>query len=661
MQTSNPKGDAVHIKNSLATKLLKAVFSIYIILAVILTLTHMAAEYYRTKQDIIQELKSIEKTYESSLAQVIWDGDLEQLQVMVEGIYESPIIIGVKLNADMLEEIRIGLVIDPDQVPVLSRGKGLEEKSKKNQRLKVFDYKFPVIFKNSSEKEVVGEMTFYSSSEMVFKKVKMGFFFIIINSMIKTIILWILVIWIFRRLLSRPLGQLTSAIKKLDLNDLENATIEIKTSGPNELKMLEESFNSMLKRLHFYIKKSRQNEDYLRESEEKYRGIFENSIEGIFQMDSNWKLINANPSLVTIMGYATPEQLMVKVPFIGEDICADRSRRRELLCELDNQGHVSDFEIQIRQKDEGLIWVSLSVWTIIGEKHKISIMEGTLMDITDRQKTKEIMIQTEKMISVGGLAAGMAHEINNPLAGMMQNAQVAHNRLTMSLPDNDRIAKKVGITMGEINAYMEQRGILRQLKAINTAGNHAARIVKNMLSFARKSNSIKQKHHLDHVIEKTLELAQNDYDLKKNYDFKKIKILKEYDPDLPAVLCEESKIQQVLFNIFKNAAEAMGEENQRQGSPQLIIRLLKKVNWVCIEIEDNGPGMDEMTRKRIFEPFFTTKSVDKGTGLGLSVSYFIIVEDHGGEMSVVSTQDGGTSFIIQLPGPLDDDAKQGGF
>ena len=89
--------------------------------------------------------------------------------------------------------------------------------------------------------------------------------------------------------------------------------------------------------------------------------------------------------------------------------------------------------------------------------------------------------------------------------------------------------------------------------------------------------------------------------------------------------------------------------------------MLKEVDMVCIEIEDNGPGMDEMTRKRIFEPFFTTKDVDKGTGLGLSVSYYIIVEDHDGEISVESTQDVGTRFIIRLPAPLDELSKRGDF
>lgn len=269
-------------------------------------------------------------------------------------------------------------------------------------------------------------------------------------------------------------------------------------------------------------------------------------------------------------------------------------------------------------------------------------------DITDRKRTEELMIQSEKMMSIGGLAAGMAHEINNPLAGMIQNSQVVYNRLTKNLPSNNKVAEEIGTSMTVIKNFVEKRGILKQLESINKAGGQAAKIIENMLSFARKGDSTRREHHLSDLIDQTLELAKTDYDLKKSYDFKQIEITREYTP-CPQVLCEGSKIQQVLFNIIKNASEAMWEENQVQKKPKLILRLEKKQDRVCVEIEDNGPGMDDVTRKRIFEPFFTTKEISKGTGLGLSISYFIIVDDHGGEMDVESTLKSGTKFIIKLP------------
>ncbi|MCK5542331.1 MAG: PAS domain-containing protein [Desulfobacterales bacterium] len=281
-------------------------------------------------------------------------------------------------------------------------------------------------------------------------------------------------------------------------------------------------------------------------------------------------------------------------------------------------------------------------------------VEGVVVhidDVSNQVRLEKMMIQSEKMLSVGGLAAGMAHEINNPLAGMIQNAQVIQSRLTKNIPANDKAALEAGTTMESIKKYMDKRGILDQLEIIRETGYRAAIIIQNMLAFVRQSDtdSNKSVQNIDCVLDKTIELAQSDYDLKNKFDFKEIKIVKEYDSKLPGVICEQSKIQQVFLNILKNGAEAMHDGKERPEIPQFTLRILKDKDMVKIEVEDNGPGIDPIICKRIFEPFFTTKSVGKGTGLGLSVSYLIIVEDHGGSMEVESTIGKGTKFIIKLP------------
>jgi len=269
-------------------------------------------------------------------------------------------------------------------------------------------------------------------------------------------------------------------------------------------------------------------------------------------------------------------------------------------------------------------------------------------DVTEQVRMEEIVVQSEKMLSVGGLAAGMAHEINNPLAGMMQNAQVVLQRIQGNIPASEKVAQEVGITMDQIRTFMEKRDILHQLGLIREAGIRASQIVQNMLSFSRKEESGKTMQNIAPILDKTIELAKSDYDLKKQYDFKKIKIIKEYEPSTPPVLCEASKIQQVFFNILKNSAQAMQEKESDEDS-KFILRIFPKGDGVRIEIEDNVPGREKEGQKRIFEPFFTTKAVGKGTGLGMSVSYFIISDNHNGDMSVVSEPGQGSNFIIQLP------------
>lgn len=273
-------------------------------------------------------------------------------------------------------------------------------------------------------------------------------------------------------------------------------------------------------------------------------------------------------------------------------------------------------------------------------------------DITQRIEMEEMMIQSDKMLSIGGLAAGMAHEINNPLAVILQSTQVMRNRLESGLPKNDRVAEESGIDMQNLAIYLDKRGISQMLESVLSSGKRAAEIVENMLSFARKSDSIDSSYRLDELMDNTIELARNDYNLEKRYDFRSIEIERQYQKGIPKVPCEKNKIQQVFLNILQNGAHAMAElsgESSGTYIPRFTIQMEADKEWLLIQIGDNGPGMDESVKKRVFEPFFTTKGVGTGTGLGLSVSYFIVVEHHNGQMSVESSPGNGTTFSIKLP------------
>ena len=266
----------------------------------------------------------------------------------------------------------------------------------------------------------------------------------------------------------------------------------------------------------------------------------------------------------------------------------------------------------------------------------------------EKAKLEQIMVQSEKMVSIGSLAAGMAHEINNPLAGILQNAQVIQNRLKNKLPANVSVAEDLGLELDDIRAYMGKRDIFKMIDSVLDAGQRAAAIVKNMLSFSRKSTSGFIPEDISRLLDKTLELAENDYSLKKKFDFKKIKIIKEYDPRIPKIPCKASEIQQVFLNIISNGTQAMVSWKETK-EPCFKLKISCDKRMVTIEIKDNGPGMKEDIQKRIFEPFFTTKSVGNGTGLGLAVSYFIVTENHKGSIEVHSRPLKGTNFIIKLP------------
>lgn len=339
-------------------------------------------------------------------------------------------------------------------------------------------------------------------------------------------------------------------------------------------------------------------------------------------------------------GQALDKSISAVYPFLPID-------EKHLKAAIENQQQYVKSNCHREQSGQS-IYEDITVYPLVSNSVQGAVIR--VDDVTSQFRGQEMMVQSEKMLSVGGLAAGMAHEINNPLAGMVQTANVMKTRLTdKTVTANITAAESVGTTMDIIHDYMEDRGILRMLGAITESGKRIADIVDNMLSFARKSEGASSTHDIRQLLDKTIELSATDYDSRKHYNFKDIKISKEYQSDLPEVPCEGAKIQQVLMNILRNGAEAMQEANTSE--PSFIIRAYSQIYdaMLTIEIEDNGPGMGDETQKRVFEPFFTTKAVGVGTGLGLSVSYFIITENHNGKMRVESEIGKGTKFIIQLP------------
>jgi PAS domain S-box-containing protein len=292
-------------------------------------------------------------------------------------------------------------------------------------------------------------------------------------------------------------------------------------------------------------------------------------------------------------------------------------------------------------------WADIMVYPIV-----FNTVEGAVIridDVTARARMEDMMVQTEKMMSVGGLAAGMAHEINNPLGAMVQNAQNILRRISVDLPANVRIAQSCGVELTAIQSYLDRREIVTFLEGIRASGEKAAEIVDNMLHFSRKSESRKTRVQLTDLLDKTIALAAHDYDLKKNYDFRRIQIQKDFAADVDEVFCVATEIEQVLLNLLRNAAQAMSLQDRAVEAPRIILRLYRLGRMATIEVEDNGPGMQKSELKRVFEPFFTTKEVGTGTGLGLSVSYFIITNNHGGTMEVSSTPGNGARFTVRLP------------
>jgi signal transduction histidine kinase/ActR/RegA family two-component response regulator len=237
-----------------------------------------------------------------------------------------------------------------------------------------------------------------------------------------------------------------------------------------------------------------------------------------------------------------------------------------------------------------------------------------LREVTEERLLQERLMQSEKMASVGQLVSGVAHELNNPLTGIMGFAQLL---LTRELDERSR----------------------HEVETIQGEAERAAKIVQNLLSFARRRKAEKELANLNTLLERVLELRS--YDLR----LKNIALDLQLDPQLPLTMVDPDHIQQVFFNIVTNAEHAMLEAH---GQGHLTVRSSADGGYIRISFTDDGPGLSPENLRRVFDPFFTTKKVGEGTGLGLTIAYGI-VEDHGGRMRAESSPGRGATFVAELP------------
>lgn len=289
----------------------------------------------------------------------------------------------------------------------------------------------------------------------------------------------------------------------------------------------------------------------------------------------------------------------------------------------------------------------ISAYPLAASERRHSVIR--IDDMTDRVRIEEMMVQTEKMQSIGDLAAGIAHEINNPLSIICQSTQNTRRRLAPDLPANQRLAEELELDLEKVDRYIKAREIPRFLGNINSAVERCTDIIKSMSSFSTSGESVVEFCSIHEIVDEALTLAHNDFSLKKKYDFRNIVIDVDLPEDLPSVPVSRSEIEQVIFNLVKNAGQAMFDVRDRGRTPRIRISGSAGGQMLMLTIDDNGPGIPDEIRSRVLEPFFTTKAAGIGSGLGLSVSYYIIVKRHRGSFRIDSDPGRGTTFTLTLP------------
>jgi len=278
-----------------------------------------------------------------------------------------------------------------------------------------------------------------------------------------------------------------------------------------------------------------------------------------------------------------------------------------------------------------------------------SLLVITIEDVTDVLKDEGMMIHAEKMHSLGGLAVGIAHELNNPLSAIVQSVQVLESRLYGNNKQNTRTAQELGVSLSALQNYLNSREIISLIKFIQGSAVRASKIITSMLEFCRNNHTDMTRSSLSEILDNALGVCRSECCSRGQRHFSSVNIIHDYDGKIPLIFCSVNMLQQVFVNIIQNALQAIFSSNTQIKIPQIVLRTCLDGNFARIEIEDNGPGMEEYISKHVFEPFFTTKKPGQGTGLGLSVSYFIVTSVHEGTIDVKSVPGVGTVFIVKIP------------
>ena len=640
-------------KNSVARKLLTYVFSIYLIITFSVTIAHMYFEYKNADQRIRQELMLFEMMIKPVLAEALWNFDEPQVQGTIMGVTTSNSVIGAKVVGDsertwlayyFLDEQDKDLVssyYDVKSSEVISDQSNLNQYQSDIQEAMLIKpdpksfitHEFIVQYtETDGTVREIGTTQLYSSSETVFNQVKGGFLLILANAVFKTVALWILFLIVGYYYLTKPLLALTNATHEVKRGNLDIPRLETDKRWETELDILTGNFNHMIDDLRIA-------REELHNAQERLKDIVDSMPSVIIGVRDDGTITDWNNHATEFTGIATEEAIGQDLKVLYPPYAAYMEQVDAALSSSSIQS-VSNVIIYIENVKNHF---DVIVYPILRGEHGAVIR---MDNITDRVQMESAMVQTEKMSSVGSLAAGMAHEINNPLGAILQGAQNVLRRLDPQVPANAKVADELKVDLPLLNKYLEKRRIFRFMDGIKEAGERAAKIVANLLQFSRKTNANKVACSLEAIVDKSVELARTDYDLKKKTDFRRVQIVTEFEPDIPDIHACAMEVEQVVLNLLKNAGQAMKEMDK---APQIKIKMSVEGKYVVLEIIDNGPGMPASVKKRIFEPFFTTKPVGEGTGLGLSVSYGIIVEAHQGEMTVDSTEGVGTHFTLKLP------------
>ncbi|MEI6873973.1 MAG: ATP-binding protein [Spirochaetota bacterium] len=401
----------------------------------------------------------------------------------------------------------------------------------------------------------------------------------------------------------------------------------------------------------------------LRRSEERLRTFFEESRDMIYTVDADDVFTSINEAGLALLGLANHHDILGSK---FSDFALSVEDRAFFLRKMRENGYVTDYEIILEKANGSSVFCLETAQAVRGGDGCIAEIQGIVKDISERinkerelwktnleladtnvklKDTQMLVVQREKLASIGQLAAGIAHEINNPLGFLRSNHSVLQSFLSKLRRAWEEASALDPETHGKIGEKLDLDYVFSEIGALVTESDEGyariMEIVKNLKNFARADAEISYgPYDLDAGVQSTLVVARN--------EIKYVADIELRLGGLPPIEAAGGEINQVLLNILVNSAQAIEAQKRKEKGRIVIETRIEGEKAICV-IGDDGPGIPENMKLRVLDPFFTTKEPGKGTGLGLSISYDIIVHKHGGRLIVGDSDLGGAEFRLELP------------
>ena len=624
----NAAGVLLH-RDSIAQQLFLVVFAFYLVISVVITSFQIGETYSRAQNELSRELQILGKSFEGGLAKALWEFDEDGLKSSVRGMLEIPIILGMKVTETKEEKVvaSVGKVTNSDGKEIQTDLLGKQHISLDSSYFsKLISQEFEVVYRQDGENEVIAKATLYSNSEVVLERIKFSVLIIVLSEIIEVAAMWFIFLWISRRMLGRPLAILTAATERLAQEDLKDFRVDIKSKGRNELKLLEEAFNSSAKKLHAARD----------ELDNRMRLALDAGRIATWVWYPGGDRFEYDDHLPDIFGQK-PEEFGGSSGelkrFIHED---DRDRVTAIMDDAITTREAINIEFRVITANGSIIIVAEQAIVKGGDEDASPLrLVGTAMDITERKQAEVDLMAAIKISEVARkdadasnkakseFLASMSHELRTPMNAIIGFSDLMKNETFGSLGSNKN----------------------REYAAdINDAGKHLLHLINRVLDLSKieagKEDINASETDISSVLDQCLEMVQ------VLADEKRLVLIRNLPNYFPTIKLDRQHLVQIFINLLSNAIKFTEPQGRIEVSG-----VVRHSQAITIKIIDSGVGIAPKDIPKVMENFerggHVMTRTESGTGLGLPLVKRL-VELNGGTVEIQSELEKGTTVTLHF-------------